>query len=209
MERQDRRAGLPENGKYEQTKRQNGAYIATRLRPTDDLSLILGTRVSTFKYNDNYDYDGLNPVYFSDNQAGYKQHGVVTPYAGVVYDLDDTYSVYASYTSIYQPQTYKDANRTPLDPVEGDSYETGLKAAYFEGRLNASLALFRIEQDNVAVQTGTTNTNEGSTRPPAAQPPRAWSWRLPANCRRAGTCRPAIPMRVLATRTTSASSARR
>ncbi|MGE8437604.1 MAG: TonB-dependent siderophore receptor [Pseudomonas palmensis] len=152
---------FPKNGKYEQTKRQNGAYIATRLRPTDDLSLILGTRVSTFKYNDNYDYDGLNPVYFSDNQAGYKQHGVVTPYAGVVYDLNDTYSVYASYTSIYQPQTYKDANRTPLDPVEGDSYETGLKAAYFEGRLNASLALFRIEQDNVAVQTGTTNTNEG------------------------------------------------
>ncbi|MBH3430780.1 TonB-dependent siderophore receptor [Pseudomonas alkylphenolica] len=152
---------FPKNGKYEQKKSQNGAYIATRLRPTDDLSVILGTRVSTFKYHDNYDYDGLNPN-FPDNSASYKEHGVVTPYAGIVYDLNDTYSVYASYTSIYQPQSNKDANGVTLDPVEGDSYETGLKAAYFEGRLNASLAVFRIEQDNVAESIGTNPiTNEG------------------------------------------------
>ncbi len=153
---------FPKNGKYEQKKSQNGAYIATRLRPTDDLSVILGTRVSTFKYHDNYDYDGLNPDVFADNSASYKQHGVVTPYAGVVYDLNDTYSVYTSYTSIYQPQSNKDINGVTLDPVEGDSYEAGLKAAYFDGRLNASLAVFRIEQDNVAESIGTNPvTNEG------------------------------------------------
>ena len=152
---------FPKNGKYEQNKSQNGAYLATRLHPSDDLSVILGTRVSTFKYSDQYDYDGLNPT-FQDNQSGYKQHGVVTPYAGIVYDLDDTYSVYASYTSIYQPQSNKDSNGATLDPVEGDSYETGLKAAYFDGKLNASLALFRIEQDNVAESIGTNPaTNEG------------------------------------------------
>ncbi|MCW2269568.1 Ferripyoverdine receptor precursor [compost metagenome] len=152
---------FPKNGKYEQQKSQNGAYIATRLRPTDELSLILGTRVSTFKYHDDYNYDGLNPI-FQDNSASYKQHGVVTPYAGAVYDLDDTYSVYASYTSIYQPQTNKDSNGSTLDPVEGDSYEAGLKAAYFDGRLNASLAVFRIEQDNVAESIGSNPfTNEG------------------------------------------------
>ncbi|MFJ1340862.1 TonB-dependent siderophore receptor [Pseudomonas caricapapayae] len=153
---------FPKNGKYEQKKSQNGAYLATRLRPTDDLSVILGTRVSTFKYHDNYDYDGLNPTVFADNSASYKQHGVVTPYAGVVYDLNDTYSVYTSYTSIYQPQSNKDANGATLDPVEGDSYEAGLKATYFDGRLNASLAIFRIEQDNVAESIGSNPlTNEG------------------------------------------------
>ncbi|MEG1077986.1 MAG: TonB-dependent siderophore receptor [Pseudomonas sp.] len=153
---------FPKNGKYEQKKSQSGAYLATRLRPTDDLSVILGTRVSTFKYHDNYDYDGLNPDVFADSSASYKQHGVVTPYAGVVYDLNDTYSVYTSYTSIYQPQSNKDANGATLDPVEGDSYEAGLKAAYFDGRLNASLAFFRIEQDNVAESIGSNPlTNEG------------------------------------------------
>ncbi|VVO10857.1 Ferripyoverdine receptor [Pseudomonas fluorescens] len=151
---------FPKNGKYERTQSQNGLYLATRLHATDDLSIILGSRLSTFKYNEDYSYypgAGLD-----DTHASYKEHGVVTPYAGVVYDLDDTYSVYASYTSIYQPQTYKDAAGSTLAPVEGDSYEAGLKAAYFDGRLNASLAFFRIEQDNVAESIGTNLvTNEG------------------------------------------------
>ncbi|WP_408597876.1 TonB-dependent siderophore receptor [Pseudomonas sp. PLMAX] len=149
---------FPKNGKYERTQSQNGAYLATRLRPTDDLSFILGGRVSTYKYNEDYTY--YPGAGLADTHASYKEHGVVTPYAGVVYDLDDTYSVCASYTSIYQPQIYKDASGKTLDPVEGDSYETGIKAAYFEGKLNASLALFQIEQDNVA-QYVTTNTDNG------------------------------------------------
>lgn len=151
---------FPKNGKYERIQSQNGLYLATRLHATDDLSIILGSRLSTFKYNEDYSYypgAGLD-----DTHASYKEHGVVTPYAGVVYDLDDTYSAYASYTSIYQPQTYKDANGSTLAPVEGASYEAGLKAAYFDGRLNASLAFFRIEQDNLAESIGTNPvTNEG------------------------------------------------
>ena len=151
---------FPKNGKYERTQSQNGIYLATRLRPTDDLSFILGSRLSTFKYNEDYSY---NPgAGLDDTHASYKEHGVVTPYAGVVYDLNDTYSVYGSYTSIYQPQIYKDVNGSTLAPVEGNAYETGLKAAYFEGKLNASLAFFRIEQDNVAESIGTNPvTNEG------------------------------------------------
>jgi outer membrane receptor for ferric coprogen and ferric-rhodotorulic acid len=151
---------FPKNGKYQRTQSQNGVYLATRLHPTDDLSVILGSRLSTFKYNEDY---GYNPgAGLDDTHASYKEHGVVTPYAGVVYDLDDTYSLYASYTSIYQPQTYKDSNGSTLAPVEGDSYEAGLKAAYFDGRLNASLAFFRIEQDGVAESIGTNAlTNEG------------------------------------------------
>ncbi|MGH8387044.1 MAG: TonB-dependent siderophore receptor [Pseudomonas sp.] len=152
------RQDFPKNGKYERTQSQNGVYLATRLRPTDELSFILGGRLSTYKYNEDYTYDA--DANLADTHASYKEHGVVTPYAGVVYDLDDTYSVYASYTSIYQPQIYKDASGKTLEPVEGDSYETGIKAAYFEGKLNASLALFRIEQDNVA-QYVTTNVDTG------------------------------------------------
>ena len=148
---------FPKNGKYERTQSQNGVYLATRLRPTDDLSLIVGGRLSTFKYNEDYRYYPGSGV--DDTHASYKEHGVVTPYAGVVYDLDDTYSVYASYTSIYQPQVYKDANGSTLAPMEGNAYEAGIKAAYLDGRLNASLALFRIEQDNVAESIGTNPVN--------------------------------------------------
>lgn len=149
---------FPVNGEYETTQSQNGIYLATRLHPTDDLSVILGTRVSTFKFNNDEDYFVNDDVH-----ASYKEHGVVTPYAGVVYDLNETYSVYASYTAIYQPQTNKDTSGATLAPVEGNAYEAGLKAAYLDGKLNATLAFFRIEEDNVA-QFIETVTTPGGTR---------------------------------------------
>ncbi|OOV94568.1 TonB-dependent siderophore receptor [Pseudomonas sp. MF4836] len=138
---------IPRAGSDKISKRQTGAYLATRLKPTDDLSLILGGRISDFKASDFTDF--YDPAQ-ADMRTGYHQTGVVTPYAGVVYALNDTYSVYTSYTNIYQPQMSKDASGQVLDPIEGDSYEAGIKAEYLDGRVNASFAVFRIEQDNVA-----------------------------------------------------------
>lgn len=138
---------IPRSGQNDIVQRQTGAYLAARLKPTDDLSVILGTRVSTFSGTDTTDF--YDPTK-ADNRTTYRQSGVVTPYAGIVYDLNDTWSVYTSYTQIYRPQSSKDADRKLLDPIEGATYEAGLKAAFYDGRLNASFAAFRIEQDNVA-----------------------------------------------------------
>jgi outer membrane receptor for ferric coprogen and ferric-rhodotorulic acid len=76
------------------------------------------------------------------------------PYAGVVYDLGEHYSVYASYSTIFKPQGERDEQGKALDPLEGRSYEMGLKAEFFDGRLNASAALFQLDQDNFAQPTG-------------------------------------------------------
>ena len=126
---------------------QSGVYLATRLRPTDDLSVILGTRVSNYRYRYDLEYavnTALNKV------TANRDSGVVTPYAGIVYDLDEVHSVYASYTSIFKPQTVRDASGSTLDPREGDNYEVGLKSEFFGGRLNTSIAAFEIKQDNLA-----------------------------------------------------------
>jgi len=138
---------IPRVGDNDIEQRQTGVYVATRLKPSDELALILGTRVSDFKGHDDLDYSDPDTA---DIRDSYRQSGVVTPYAGLVYDLDDTYSLYSSYTSIYQPQMSKDANRQLLDPVQGNSYEAGIKADYFGGRLNARFAVYRVEQDNIA-----------------------------------------------------------
>ncbi|UVL58305.1 TonB-dependent receptor [Pseudomonas sp. B21-035] len=127
---------------------QNGSYIATRLRPTDALSIILGARASDYKYNYDMEYV-LTPN--SNRNTQYRESGVVTPYAGVVYDLNDIHSVYASYTSIYKPQSVRDASGATLEPREGDNYEIGLKSEFFGGRLNTSIAAYEIKQDNLAV----------------------------------------------------------
>lgn len=140
---------------------QSGTYIATRLRPADDLSLILGARVS--KYN--YDYDLNYPATPRSNRStDYKENGVVTPYAGMVYDLNDVHSVYASWTSIFKPQSVRDAEGSTVKPREGDNYEIGLKSEFFGGRLNTSIAANEIKQDNLAVlDEGKTVNNDGTT----------------------------------------------
>lgn len=140
---------------------QSGTYIATRLRPADDLSLILGARVS--KYN--YDYDLNYPATPRSNRStDYKENGVVTPYAGMVYDLNDVHSVYASWTSIFKPQSVRDAEGSTVKPREGDNYEIGLKSEFFGGRLNTSIAAYEIKQDNLAVlDEGKTVNNDGTT----------------------------------------------
>ena len=145
---------FPKNGKYEKNINQNSAYIAARFKPADDLSVILGSRLSDFQYNETYKYYVQSSA-FSDNKTTSKQHGKVTPYAGVVYDLNDTYSTYASYTSIYKPVTERSQSNTNLPPTEGNSYEIGLKGEYFGGRLNATVAVFRTEQKKLPIFAGT------------------------------------------------------
>ncbi|NHV09075.1 ferric-rhodotorulic acid/ferric-coprogen receptor FhuE [Cronobacter turicensis] len=126
--------------------RQKSLYAATRLSLADPLHLILGARYTEWsaKYNLERKPDEIRRSKSDD----------VTPYAGLIYDIDDTWSAYASYTSIFQPSGQRDVNSEFLDPTTGKAYEAGVKADWFNTRLTASLAVFRIEQDNVAVNTG-------------------------------------------------------
>ncbi|WP_329848855.1 ferric-rhodotorulic acid/ferric-coprogen receptor FhuE [Stenotrophomonas hibiscicola] len=123
----------------EGTITQKAGYAAARLSLADPLKLIIGARYTDWK---------------SEGEGADRAHKVTTPYAGLVFDINGTYSTYASYTEIFQPQTLKDRNGGYLDPVDGKSYEVGVKGAWFDNRLNASLAVFRIEQDNVGQATG-------------------------------------------------------
>ena len=131
---------------YEESETtQQGLYGMARINLADPLKLILGTRVSRYEktghglYSEAYDID-------HDNE--------VTPYAGVVYDINETLSAYVSYTNIFLPQSERDINGKYLDPVLGKSTEAGIKGEFMEGRLNASAAIFRIRQDNLARSTG-------------------------------------------------------
>ncbi|TDR42382.1 outer membrane receptor for ferric coprogen and ferric-rhodotorulic acid [Pseudomonas brenneri] len=132
---------------------QNGVYLATRLKPTDELSVILGARVSNYRYDASLHYNVANMVRFNTDDS-VRVNGEVTPYAGVVYDLTPNHSLYASYTSIFKPQPYRNRGGRLLDPREGNNYEIGLKSDYYGGRLNTSVALFEVDLENDAVADG-------------------------------------------------------
>ncbi len=136
-------ATLPDWGSaqslIDDTVRQTGAYVTTRLNLADDLKLLLGGRVV------NYQVTGNNP--------SYRESGRFVPYVGAIYDLNDTYSVYASYTDIFMPQENynRDRENKLLEPDEGQNWEFGLKADFLDGRLNASAAYFEIHESNRAL----------------------------------------------------------
>lgn len=125
---------------------QKAAYLATRLHLADPLKLILGARYSDYTTETR----NFNAAGATTSVTGYTNEGVITPYAGVLYDLSPQWTVYGAYTSIFQPQNYRDRNNEILDPVEGNSVEAGVKAELFDKRLNFSAAIFRSKKDNVA-----------------------------------------------------------
>ena len=123
---------------------QFGLYGQLRIRPVDGLTLIGGSRFSWF---DSETRDNLTGA-VSDT---IKVDGQFTPYVGATYDLTDYATLYGSYTTIFQPQSQTDISGNIIDPREGHQYEVGVKTQLLDDRINATAALFRIEDTNRAV----------------------------------------------------------
>ncbi|UZD66436.1 TonB-dependent siderophore receptor [Marinobacter sp. AN1] len=127
------------------TDRETATYAAARWSLTDQLTAITGLRLTWL--------DNKGESYGNTKESSYD--AVETPYAGLIYDINDDHSVYASYTEIFTPQTEVDINRDRLDPIDGVNYEVGLKSEFQDDRVNTTLALFQTEQQNVAEVAGT------------------------------------------------------
>lgn len=134
-------------GDFDYTERTRSAYATARFKPIDPLSIIVGAR--TTSWNDhNYQRNDATGVVASTYRDWKNQ---LTPYAGVVFDVSKQWSLYANYTDIFKPQSFKDASGAYLDPLLGKSIEVGSKAELFDGRLNLAAALYQAKQDNLGV----------------------------------------------------------
>jgi len=118
---------------------QTGYYGAFRLSVADPFKIILGGRLSSWNQKG---FAWTGPSDYGDDN-------VFIPYVGALYDVTSNHRVYASFTKIFQPQNLYDRNLNLLDPLDGNAYEIGLKSNFFDNALQTSVALFRIEQDNV------------------------------------------------------------
>ncbi|HMN43779.1 MAG TPA: TonB-dependent siderophore receptor [Povalibacter sp.] len=141
---------------YAGKTRERGIYTSARFNISDPLKLIVGARVDWFEYEFQGDYYNIwvtppeQPFWDGWTEAyDYDKH--VTKYAGVTYDLAGQATVYASYTDIFQPQSAMDRNGEFIDPIVGKNYEVGVKSAWADGLLELDAAVFRIDQDNIAV----------------------------------------------------------
>jgi outer membrane receptor for ferric coprogen and ferric-rhodotorulic acid len=123
-------------------KRKN-AYAAVRWNLADDVKLLTGAN-----------HTKADTAGSSYGVSSYRAASKTTPYFGLVYTINPLVSAYASYTSIFSPQSEIDINRQTLAPVEGKTYELGLKSELFGGKANLSGAVFKTKQSNAAQQVG-------------------------------------------------------
>lgn len=117
------------------TTTQKGLYALGRIKLAEPLTLVVGGRESW--------WDQDTPA------TRFKPGRQFTPYGGLIWDFARDWSWYVSYAEVYQPQADRQTwNSEPLSPVEGKTYETGIKGELADGRLNLSLAAFRIDLEN-------------------------------------------------------------
>ncbi|WP_224971751.1 TonB-dependent siderophore receptor [Acinetobacter oleivorans] len=125
----------------------NSIYAATRLHLNEDLKLLLGANyVQAESKGESYG----SPMSYSESK--------VSPYVGLTYNFTPEYTGYMSYTSIFRPQTGidKDTNQA-LKPIDGKSYEMGVKSSWLDDRLTGTLSVFKTEQNNYPLRSSDGN----------------------------------------------------
>ena len=125
------------------TTKITSAYGLVRLSLADPLKVMLGANVTNAKrsgtsYTAPFDFDKTKFL----------------PFAGVTLDLASNITAYASYATIFSPQVYLTADRSLIAPLEGETYEAGVKGEWNDGKLTAAVAVFKTRQDNVAESIG-------------------------------------------------------
>jgi TonB-dependent siderophore receptor len=128
---------------------QWGLYGAFKFRPIENLAMTVGGRLSNFRSSEifNFNFGGYE---LPPQSQSFNDKNKFTPYAGITYDLSKTYTIYASYADIFHTNGGEvDKNYHLLPPADGVNMEAGIKGAWFGNTLNASFALFKIEQTGI------------------------------------------------------------
>lgn len=145
---------------YGQRTRAHALALGTRWSASDTVHLLAGGRYTRWTGSSSTLYDTWNGKPDSDPDEHIKlRRNRFVPYLGATWDITPNTTLYASYTSIFKPQSATDLNGAPLPPVIGKNYEVGVKSAVLDGRLNLTAALFSIEQKNrpISVQDEATS----------------------------------------------------
>lgn len=121
-----------------------GAYLQARFDLGTRAKLSVGTRYVSY---DSKSVDTGRDIVRSDISERRFASTV-----GLTYDITDNLTAYGSYSDIFQPQAEQRADGAQLNPVIGRQYEIGLKGEFNGGRLTTQTAIFRIDDDNRAIE---------------------------------------------------------
>lgn len=135
------------NGWYGSEDSSQSIFGAVRLKPSDQVAIILGARLEDWKSVKKEHINASNKTTITPHE----ENGEVIPYIGLTYDFTDHWTAYTSYTTIFSPQDKKTTAGTFIDPLVGNSTEIGIKGEFFDNQLNIGAAIYQTKEDNKAI----------------------------------------------------------
>ncbi|WP_421705308.1 TonB-dependent siderophore receptor [Alloalcanivorax xenomutans] len=130
---------------FDQSDRILAGFVQDRITVADNWHVLAGLRYTDAEQSQ-------KTIDFLDNNSVTRAElgeSAWTTQFGLVYDLTDTASLYASRNEAFVPQQGTTSGKQPLDAEESVQYETGVR--FTAGRLNINAAGFIIEKDNIAI----------------------------------------------------------
>ncbi len=128
--------------------KQSGAYAKVNLHPLDPLHVSIGVRWSAMKTHQTR----AIPAFDYSSDATYNTKHKSLAFASVSDELSQRFTVYASYSDIFEDQSYLvRADGSPLPPLTGKTYETGLRFQSADRKLGASIAAYLVKRRNFQV----------------------------------------------------------
>lgn len=121
-----------------------GVYFQDQISFNKNWKALIGARFDNFKQ----ELDDLLPA----NKDLARMDKQWSPRFGLVYQPNEMLSFYGSYSRSFQPSGENlslAANNEELGPETSKNYEAGVKATFQPIRLNATLAIFRLNRDNI------------------------------------------------------------
>ncbi|WP_312421729.1 TonB-dependent siderophore receptor [Epilithonimonas sp.] len=160
---------VPATAKRELTRtptRRAGLYLQDLISITDKLKVLAGIRWSYLenktplitKYNNN---QAVSKV---ESNTGKLSENALSPRLGLVYQWNDTFMTFASYTNSFTPNTGTDVSLNALSPSVVDQWEIGFKKSLLANTIAFNATAYQIDNSNLAQTApfdanGNVNTN--------------------------------------------------
>ena len=138
---------VPFTGSTNERIEQYGVYAQARVKLADPVTLVLGAREAFYQDRT----QSLLPT-VTDWSTGAQLNHRFLPSAGLVWDIEPWLTTYVSYSKFLAAQTETTYTGQGLPPRTGEQYELGVKGTFLGGRLDTTAAVFRILDNDRAVE---------------------------------------------------------
>jgi len=124
----------------EESQDAYGLYVQDQMDLSERWKLLLGFRFDDFNQEIDNNLTG-GQTEFSETATN--------PRYGIVFQVTDAVSVYASYSEGFRPNSGSNFNSEAFPPEESESYEAGAKFQSEDGGFEGTIAVFQAEKTNV------------------------------------------------------------